>query len=172
MLRWSNISWSSMSHGAKRLHIFQSSVLLWYAGEHGSYVNRIITKTSKNAHTNSGLKGLENIRWCLSSSRQKTEQTEEKDLDSLYDSRITKLLTWSSYAKDITVPGITKVHLVEMMVSYKIEQEMIWNIFQNSSYLCWRKVKLKRNGTQMFKRTRNLSQEKSNKLQPRKIKSD
>jgi len=56
-----------------------------------------------------------------------------------------------------TVPGITKVHLVEMMVSYTTEQEIIWNVIQNSSYPCWRKVKTKRNGTQMFKRTSNLS---------------
>lgn len=69
------------------------------------------------------------------------------------------------------VPGITKAHLVETMVSYKIEREIMWNTIQNSSYSSWRKVKIKRNGTQMFKRTRDLSQEKSNKLQSRKIKS-
>lgn len=29
-----------------------------------------------------------------------------------------------------TVPGITKVHLMEMMVSYKIEQEIIETLFR------------------------------------------
>lgn len=38
--------------------------------------------------------------------------------------------------KSHEVPGITQVHLVEIMVSYEIEQEIIWHIIQNSSYLC------------------------------------
>lgn len=55
----------------------------------------------------------------------KTEQTEEKDLDLLHEPRITKLANMTQLCKRHKVPEITQVHLIEIMVLYEIEQEII-----------------------------------------------